>query len=119
MLKRIKSINYTLQHRKAFRKVEKELTGKVSLRGWLHDMDKVFLKIFLPKDVVSKLHRSYSHHHEKKARTEEDYRQMVIDWECARITKPDKPLNAVGTLRKFYPHLEKEVLPVIDSLGLI
>nr|DAU03052.1 MAG TPA: hypothetical protein [Caudoviricetes sp.] len=43
---------------------------------------------------------------------------MVIDWECARYTKPDKPLNARKTLYKFYPELENKVLPVIEELGL-
>ena len=27
---------------------------------------------------------------------------MVIDWECARFTKPDKPLNAYETYKKYY-----------------
>lgn len=43
---------------------------------------------------------------------------MVIDWECARYTKPDKPLNARETLAKFYPELTDKVLPVIEELGL-
>lgn len=29
--------------------------------------------------------------------------ETIIDWECARFTKPDKPLNARETLSKFYP----------------
>ncbi len=47
-----------------------------------------------------------------------DFVQMVVDWECARYTKPDKPLNARDTLDKFYPELKDEVLPVIQELGL-
>lgn len=43
---------------------------------------------------------------------------MVIDWECARFTKPDKPLNARQTLDKYYPHLKDKVLPVIEELGI-
>ena len=35
-------IRYTLAHRKAFRKVEKELLGHNTIRGWLHDLDKIF-----------------------------------------------------------------------------
>jgi hypothetical protein len=27
----------------------------------------------------------------------------AIDWECARFTKPEKPLNAKETWRKYYP----------------
>ena len=36
-------IIYTVKHRKAFRRVEKELLGHNTLRGILHDLDKVFL----------------------------------------------------------------------------
>ena len=90
---RINSIKYTLAHRKAFLKVEKSLIGKNTLRGYIHDLDKVFLKMLFDKKTVQKIHRNYSRHHNKKAHTKSDYIQMVIDWECARYTKPDKPLK--------------------------
>ena len=114
---RIDSIKYTLAHRKAFLKIEKILTGKNTLRGYLHDMDKIILKIFLPEEIVHKIHTKHSRHH-RLAHTREDYIQMVIDWECARYTKPDKPLNARETLYKFYPELISVVLPIIEELGL-
>ena len=57
-------------------------------------------------------------HHTLKARTHADYVQMVIDWECARLTKPDKQMNARETLDKLYPELKDKVLPVIEELGL-
>ena len=41
-----------------------------------------------------------------------------IDWECARYTKPDKPLNARETLKKIYPEVTDEMLPVLEELGL-
>lgn len=114
----INRIKYTMAHRKAFRQVEKELLGRNTLRGWLHDLDKVFLYIVLPYKKVHDIHRTYSHHHSEKAETHDDFVQMIIDWECARITKPDKPLNAYETLYKFYPELEEKVLPIIKGLGL-
>lgn len=40
-------IIYTVKHRKAFRRVEKELLGHNTLRGILHDLDKVFLYMIL------------------------------------------------------------------------
>ena len=43
---------------------------------------------------------------------------MIIDWECARYTKPDKQLNAYDTLYKFYPNLEKEILPILKEFKL-
>lgn len=114
----IQNVRYTVRHRKAFRTVEKDLFGKVSLRGLLHDLDKLFLYLLFDKKTVSKIHRKYSRHHERSARTKIDFKQMVIDWECARYTKPDKPLNARETLYKFYPHLESKILPVINELNL-
>lgn len=47
-----------------------------------------------------------------------DYREMVIDWECARYTKPDKPLNAYDTLYYLYPQLESKILPILKELGI-
>lgn len=117
MKERINQIKYTLDHRKAFLKVEKQLTGRNTLRGYLHDLDKVFLKLFLSNKTVHNIHRSCSRHH-LKAHTHEDYVQMVIDWECARITKPDKPLNARDTLYKYYKNLSDKIEPVLDELGL-
>lgn len=114
----IDRIKYTLAHRKAFRKIEKQLLGHNTVRGWLHDLDKVFLYMFIDYKKVHKWHRNHMRHHSVKARTHSDYVQMVIDWECARYTKPDKPLNARETLDKYYPELRDKVLPVIEELGL-
>ncbi len=41
----------------------------------------------------------------------------VIDWECARITKPEMPLNARDTFNKFYPNA-KGVAEALERLGL-
>lgn len=115
---KIETINYTWQHKKAFLKVEKELLGHNTLRGYLHDLDKIFLKIFLDSKTVHNIHRKYSRHHEIKAKTKGDYTQMIIDWECARFTKPDKPLNARETLYKFYPNLKYKIEPLLAALKL-
>lgn len=111
-------IKYTIDHRHAFRKIEKQLLGHNTIRSLFHDLDKVFLYVFLPYKTVHNLHRVHSRHHSIKAHTHNDYVQMVIDWECARFTKPDKPLNARETLDKFYPELKEKVSPVIEELGL-
>lgn len=115
---RINSILYTLKHRKAFLEVEKKLLGHNTIRGYLHDLDKVLLKLFLSKDTVRKIHTRYSRHHARNARTKQDYIQMIIDWECARYTKPDKPLNARETLYKFYPELESKITPILEEFNL-
>jgi len=44
---------------------------------------------------------------------------MIIDWECARYTKVDKPLNAYETLMKYYPEEVDNILPILKKLKLI
>ena len=111
-------ILYSWKHRKAFMKLEKELLGKNTLRGYLHDVDKIILYHFLPTEFVHICHQWWSKHHERRAKTHNDFVQMVIDWECARFTKPDKPLDAYDTLYKFYPHMDDKILPILKELNI-
>ena len=114
--KRYNKILYTLKHKKAFLKVEKELRGKNTLRGYFHDIDKPFMymALWLKVEDVSKIHRQNSYHHLESNldKTKDDLIDMIIDWECARLTKPDKPLNAFDTLLHFYPTHIKYILPI-------
>lgn len=118
MFNRFYYIKYTIKHRKSFRKVEKELFNRVSLRGYLHDIDKIFLYLIVGKKKGSEIHRKYSKHHINRAKSYKDFCEMVIDWECARYTKPDKPLNAYDTLYKYYPQLEDKILPILKDLKI-
>ena len=111
-------IRYSLKHRKAFLDVEKKLLGKNTIRGYLHDVDKIILYHFLPTEFVHTCHQWWSKHHERRAKTYNDFVQMAIDWECARFTKPDKPLDAYVTLYKFYPHMEDKILPILKELNI-
>lgn len=111
-------IQYSKIHRIAFRNLEKRLLGKNTIRSFFHDVDKIILYHFLPTEFVHTCHQWWSRHHERRAKTHNDFVQMVIDWECARFTKPDKPLNAYDTLYKFYPHLKDKLLPILKELNL-
>ena len=111
-------VRYSLNHRKAFRSVEKQLIGHNTFRSLFHDLDKVILYNFFDYKDVHNFHRNHMKHHSIKAKTHNDFIQMVIDWECARFTKPDKPLNARDTLYKFYPTLEGEILSILENLNL-
>lgn len=102
----IAHFKYTLKHKKAFLKTEKQILGKNTLSGYFHDIDKLILYLipFLKSKKVSEIHRKFSKHHLPNAIEKEKYMiQSIIDWECARFTKPDKPLNARETLNNFYP----------------
>jgi hypothetical protein len=118
MLRNKESIIYTLKHKKEFLRVEKELLGRNTLSGYLHDSGKVILYIFFKKKTAHDIHVKFARHHKAKARTESDFIQMIIDWECARFTKPDKPLNAYDTLYKFYPEMESNILPLLKKFNL-
>lgn len=113
-------IKYTISHKAAFLDIEKQLTGKNTIRGYLHDTDKLLLYLISSPESswISKWHRDHSGHHHKMAKTKADYIQMVIDWECARYTKPDKPLNARDTLYQIYPELINIITPILEELNL-
>lgn len=111
-------IKYSKEHRKAFRIIEKQLLGYNTVRSLFHDLDKIILYNFFEYKTVHDFHTNHMKHHSKKAKSQTDFIQMVIDWECARFTKPDKPLNARETLYKFYPELEDNVIPILETFGL-
>ena len=118
---------YTWWHKLAFLKVERELLGHNTLRGCVHDLDKllylypVALITGRDKKWVHNKHRKHNRHHveNKKNKTRRDYIEMIIDWECARFTKPDKPLNAFETMQKYYPEMAPYLLPIMREFGLI
>ena len=116
-MKNFDKLLYTFKHRKLlmflaknFDKNNKELLDRLKI----HDLDKMFLLLFYDNKDVGPVHRKLSSHHDNELeKTELDYMEMVLDWESARYTKPDKPYNAYDTLYKFYPHLEDKILPIL------
>lgn len=84
-----------------------------------HDMDKLFMYLFYDKKDVSAMHRKLTSHHENEIEKNYiDYIEMILDWESARYTKPDKPLNAYDTLYKYYPNMEHEILPILKEFEI-
>ena len=110
------SICYTLEHKIAYIICEHHFTGQYSLRAIFHDWEKPWMYIFpwLDEDEIQVIHRKNSPHHADSGKflTIPHLVEMYIDWECAPITKPDKPLNAFDTLLHFYPTHIKYILPV-------
>lgn len=118
-MERLSKLKYTLRHRRAFRKTERLLLGKNTVSGWLHDIDKLFLYPILGARLTSSLHRRFSTHHIPRCIKREKWIvEAIIDWECARYTKPDKPLNARDTLIKHYSQYFQDVNPVLLKMGL-
>lgn len=120
-MKNFDKLVYTYKHRKILMFLAKKYFNSPKLIERLkhHDMDKMYLLLFYEKKDIESYHRAMSTHHDNDLeKTELDYMEMVLDWESARYTKDDKPLNAYDTLIRFYPHLEDKILPILNSIGL-
>lgn len=102
---RLPSVAYTMEHKLAFLEREHYLCGGYSLNGFCHDVDKLFMYCnpLLNEKQIQQIHRSKRPHHVCPAqRKVKNLLEMFIDWDCAAITKPDKPLDAYATLLHFY-----------------
>lgn len=117
------SVCYTLEHKLAYLEREHYLLGHYTLRGILHDWEKPFLYLYpkMTEEEVQNYHRKISAHHveSKKYCKIEHLIEMYIDWECASLTKPDKPLDAFETLIHFYPNYIDLMLPVCLAFNSI
>ena len=125
-----KHFPYTWKHYLAFLRVEKKLLGRYKYK--FHDWDKLVLFTFCPileERIINQLHQKLCSHHPTyttgrnwkkhfKSPKNIDFLQAVIDWECARYTKSDKPLNARETMEKYYPEYRKHVELILEELGL-
>lgn len=119
-------IGYTIMHRRAIKAiievyVLEEDKEEVMKRYLVHDMDKVLMNLLdIPGNEIKKIHRESKNHHyiEGKEYSRIDYIEMIIDWESARYTKEDKPLNAKNTLIKYYNNIYGEIMPLLREMGL-
>jgi hypothetical protein len=112
---RIKAIKESAAHWVAYQKTA------IRLNAWnprflFHDVEKMILCAIFGDKLSTKIHRIISSHHETVFHGCFDKVGAAIDWECARITKPNKPLNARQTWQKFYPHLDMG--STLGKLGL-
>lgn len=120
-MKNLDKLIYTYKHRKLLTFLAKKYYDNEALLEQLkiHDLDKMYLLLFYEKKDIEGVHRKLSSHHDNElSKSELDYMEMVLDWESARYTKPDKPFNAYDTLYKFYPHLENKILPILKKLNI-
>ena len=117
---KIDNIVYTIRHKVAYLRVEKQLLGRNTLRGYRHDLDKIWLYIRYNDDkLIQKKHRENNEHHVECTKGIVNLLELIIDCECARYTKPDKPLNAYDTIKKYYPEYLDKCIPALIKLGLV
>ena len=121
-MKNFEYIKYTYKHRKIVIKLaEKYFSDNQELLEQVkyHDLDKMYMYLFFGKKDVSRMHRDLVAHHENELeKSDADYIEMVLDWESARYTKPDKPLNAYDTLINYYPGMTDVILPILEAMGI-
>ena len=102
-----------LKHKKAYLKTEKELIGKNTFKGLMHDVDKFFLfLLYRDKTLVQIAHRKRSSHHIINNKIK-DITSAIIDWESSRYTKPEAPLTA----REYYEGLDITIEGVAEELN--
>lgn len=112
---RLPSEAYTMEHKLAFLEREHYLTGRTTAAGWLHDCDKLvmYLLPWMKEKQIQNWHRKHQPHHVDYPQSKvEQLLQTYIDWDCAVLTKPDKPLDAYATLLHFYRGKLPLMLPV-------
>lgn len=123
-------LKYTYLHRRAFAYVVERLVkdpedlDEMRRRAAVHDMDKMVYYTLMPKAEASKKHRSAAPHHMENGgrKIYYDFLEAVIDFECAALTKPDKPLNAYDTVLKYgpenYPQHMDALMEIMEKLGI-
>ena len=117
---RLPSLAYTMEHKLAFLEREHYLCGSYSLSGYLHDADKLLMYCnpILNEKQIQQIHRSKRPHHVCPAqKSVKNLLEMYIDWECAALTKPDKPLDAYATMLHFYQDKIMDMFPVCLALN--
>lgn len=107
------SFKYWFAHWSAFQMTALNL-GCWKFRFLFHDIEKPFLRLFLPYKTVKKIHKKIARHHGNG----KDYLGRVIDWECSRLTKVEDILNAREKLYKEHPDLIDKIEPILKKLGL-
>lgn len=122
---------YTCLHRIAFefiiswRRVKLDNSDdelKLDEACFYHDIDKLIMYQIMDKESASDYHRKNNPHHMECEEYKNRYHKLeaIIDWECAALTKPDKPLNALQTLNTYYSDskLYNELLALISILDI-
>ena len=121
---RIIEIKNIQKHRKEVQRIAKEK----GLSFPFHDFVKMINVFIFGDKIATKLHRKFSNHHAQMRYIRITYdeglkvytkkqpyerfiknkEEAVIDWESARFTKPDKPLDAYDTWKKYYSDIDME-----------
>lgn len=117
--KSYKHIPYSFKHYIMVMKLEKKYIGYYKYP--FHDLDKIFMYIFFPflgTKVIQKIHTRFAKHHLRKYKKHMNFDEAILDWESARFTKPDKPMNAWETYQKLFTDFSDDLLPIFEKFNL-
>lgn len=81
-------------HKKCVFSIGKFYYGWFYLPMYTHDIDKIFLLLFLSKKCSSYIHKKLAFHHFSNIFKVFFYKEMILDWESGRFTKTNKHLTA-------------------------
>lgn len=116
-MNRIKELICVVRHKLAFLKVRRKnsfLRSNISLfRALMHDTGKAVNIILFGDAVATRIHRAMAGHHQKDRMSFVQKVEAFCDWESARFTKPEKPLNGIETAQKYYSHID--MTEIIDN----
>lgn len=117
--KSYKHIPYSWKHYLMVMKLEKKYIGYYKYP--FHDLDKIFMYIFFPflgTKVIQKIHTRFAKHHLRKYKKHMNFDEAILDWESARFTKPDKPMDAWETYQKLFTDFSDDLLPIFEKFNL-
>ncbi len=118
----IGKIKYSIIHNIAINMLAKKRKMKEDFLEQIkyHDMDKVLNYMVSSVFTTHIKHVSNSNHHLESSykKNYNDLIEAIMDWEVARYTKSDKPLNAYQTLEKYYPSYKDIILPILKEFNL-
>ena len=114
---------YWWAHNRAYNKVAREW-GVWKFKYLFHDIEKPFMKLFLPYEKVRKWHRTHNRHHiSYPDKTRIDWMALALDWESGMCSKKDMPENCwsyAHTMMKKYPEykelIEVNLLPILRAM---
>ena len=117
--KSYKHIPYSWKHYLIVMKLEKKYIGYYKYP--FHDLDKIVMYIFFPflgTKVIQKIHTRFAKHHLRKYKKHMNFDEAILDWESARFTKPDKPMDAWETYQKLFTDFSDDLLPIFEKFNL-
>jgi len=114
MQNRFKEFFNIIKHKIAFFKTRNAntfLKNNINIvRVLMHDTDKLILILFLGDRITTKIHRFIAGHHKSIKMNYFQKVEAFCDWECARFTKPEKPLNGIDTWKKYYLDIDMQTI---------